>query len=76
MIPITKMRQKTSARLSCDAIFPAFSREFDRGFAALAHPKGILGRDREGLHRAAVSKNKENPKRPQPGDVFFDPEAV
>jgi hypothetical protein len=33
-------------------------------------------RDREGRHRSAVSKNKESPKRPQLGDVFFDPEAV
>jgi hypothetical protein len=108
MIPITKMRQKTSSRLSCDAIFSDFSREFDRGFAAVALLTGVsgitlasvgatlafarlapsdclahesrhrqMGRgDREGRHRAAAGKNKENPKRAQLGDVFFDPEAV
>jgi hypothetical protein len=30
MIPITKMRQKTSARPSCGAIVSDFSRESDR----------------------------------------------
>jgi hypothetical protein len=43
MIPITKMRQKTSSRLSCDAIFSDFSREFDRDFAALPRPTGVSG---------------------------------
>jgi hypothetical protein len=50
MIPITKMRQKTPSRLSCDAIFSDFSREFDRGFAALAHPKGRFGHRRSEFH--------------------------
>jgi hypothetical protein len=48
MIPITKMRQKTSARLSCDAILSDFSREFDRRLRLLRTQKERLGRDRAG----------------------------
>jgi tripartite-type tricarboxylate transporter receptor subunit TctC len=36
MIRITNIRQKTSSRLSCGAILPTFSREFDRIFGDLA----------------------------------------
>jgi hypothetical protein len=47
MIPITKMRQKTSSPPSCDADFSAFSREFDRDFAALAHSETFRARGSE-----------------------------
>jgi hypothetical protein len=79
MIPITKMRQKTSARPSCDAIFPDFSREFDRRFAALAHQNGRFGHRRSEFHVDLCSISARAVERrifksaPRPGTADLKP---
>jgi hypothetical protein len=85
MIPITKMRQKTSARPSCGAIVSDFSRESDR-VLWLSHTQrstwGMVVASSTSTRAAdpqwwiSTRSDGSANERPQLGDVFFDPEAV